>query len=63
MIVGEVAALVLVSVAALKHDDRDAQHQRSQPEDDAHLDSDGNHVAVDPQPEAVDDRARSLPPN
>ena len=63
MIVGEVAALVLVSVAALKHDDRDAQHHRSQPEDDAHLDSDGNHVAVDPQPEAVDDRARSLPPN
>jgi hypothetical protein len=47
MIVGEVAALILVSVAALKHDDCDA-----------HLHSDGKHVAVDRQPEAVDDRAR-----
>jgi hypothetical protein len=44
MIVGEVAALVLVSVAALKQDDRDAEHHRS-------------------EREAVDDRARSLPPN
>jgi hypothetical protein len=58
MIVGEVAALVLVSFAALKHDDRDAEHHRSEPEDDANLPSDGKHVAIDRQPEAVDDRAR-----
>jgi hypothetical protein len=37
MIVGEVATLILVSVAALKHDDRDAEHHGSEREDDAHL--------------------------
>ena len=58
MIVGEVAALVLVSVAALKHDDRDAEHHRSEPEDDANLQRNGKHMAIDRQAEAVDDRAR-----
>jgi hypothetical protein len=32
MIVGEVAALALVSVAALKHDDRDSEHHRAEGE-------------------------------
>ena len=58
MIVGEVAALALLSVAALKHDDRDAEHRRSEGEDDAGLQRDREHLAVDRQPEAVDDRAR-----
>src|SRR6266576_209268 len=48
MIVSEVAALILVSVAALKHHDGDAEHHSSE----------GEHVAVDRQPEPVDDRAR-----
>jgi hypothetical protein len=30
--VGEVAALALVSVAALKHDDRDSEHHRAEAE-------------------------------
>jgi hypothetical protein len=47
MIVGEVASLILVSVAALKHDDRDAN-----------LHSDGKRVAVERQPGALDDRTR-----
>jgi hypothetical protein len=58
MIVGEVTALVLVSVVALKHDDGDPEHHRSERQDDAQLQSDGKHVAVDRRPNAVDDRAR-----
>lgn len=58
MIVGEVAALALVSVAALKHDDRHAEHQRSEGENDGGLQRDREHLAVDRQTEPVDDRAR-----
>jgi hypothetical protein len=58
MIVSEIAALALVSVAALKHDDRDAEHHRAERENDAGLQRDREHLAVDRQAEAVDDRAR-----
>lgn len=58
MIVGEVAALALVSVAALKHDDRDAEHHRAEGDNDAGLQRDREHLAVDRQPKPVDDRAR-----
>jgi hypothetical protein len=58
MIVGEVVALTLVSVAALKHDDRDAEHHRSEGQDDAGLQRDREHLSVDRQAESVDDRAR-----
>jgi hypothetical protein len=58
MIVGEVATLILVSVAALKNDDRDAEHHRSEREDDAKVYSEGKPVGGDRRPEAVDDRAR-----
>ena len=58
MIVGEVAALALVSVAALKHDDRDTEHHRPERDNDAGLQRDREHLAVDRQPEPVDDRAR-----
>ena len=58
MIVGEVAALALVSVAALKHDDRDSEHHRAEGDNDAGLQRDREHLAVDRQPEPVDDRAR-----
>jgi len=58
MIVSEVVALTLVSVAALKHDDRDAEHHRSEDQDDAGLQRDREHLSVDRQAESVDDRAR-----
>jgi len=58
MIVGQIAALALVSVAALKHDDRDAEHHRAEGENDAGLKRDREHLAIDRQPEPVDDRAR-----
>lgn len=57
MIAGEVAALALVSVAALKHDDRDAEHHRAEGENDAGLHRNREDVAIDRQPEPVDDRA------
>ena len=58
MIGAEVAALALVSVAALKHDDRDAEHHRAEGENDGDLQRDREHLAVDRQPKPVDDRAR-----
>ena len=58
MIVGEVAALALVSVAALKHDDGDAEHHGAEGENDSGLKRDREQLAVDRQPEPVDDRAR-----
>jgi hypothetical protein len=58
MIASEIAALALVSVAALKHDDRDAEHHRAEREHDADLQRDREHLTADRQPEAVDDRAR-----
>jgi hypothetical protein len=58
LIAGEVGVLVLLSVAALKVDDRDPQHHRSEGKHDARLERDGEHGAVDGQPKPVDDRAR-----
>jgi glycosyl transferase family 87 len=54
MIAGEIGALVLLSVAALKHHDGDAQHHRAEGEDDAGLQGDGKHLAVDRERELLD---------
>ena len=58
MIVGELGALTLLSVAALKHHDRDGEHHRAEGEDDGGLQRNGQHLAVDRETHAVDDRAR-----
>lgn len=58
LIVGEVGALVLLSVAAAKHHDRNTEHDRAEREHDARLERNGKNMAVDGQPEPVDDRAR-----
>jgi hypothetical protein len=58
LILGELAALVLLSVATLKHHDRDAEHHRAESEDDAGLEGNGEHVAADRKAQAVDDRTR-----
>ncbi len=57
LLAGEIAVLVLLSVAALKHDDGDAEHHRAEREHDAGLQRDGEHLAVDRQTESVDKRA------
>ena len=54
VIAGELGALALISVAALKHDDRDAEHHRTKPEHDAGLHRNGEDVPRDR--EAVDAR-------
>jgi hypothetical protein len=58
LIVGEVGALILLSVAAAKHHDRDAEHDRAEGEPDSRLERDGENLAVDSPPEPVDDGAR-----
>ncbi len=58
LIVGELGALVLLSVAALKHHDRNAEHHSAKAEHDRRLQRDRKHVAVDGQSEPVDDSAR-----
>ena len=58
LIAGEIGALVLLSVAALKVDDRNPKHDHSEGEHDARLERDRKHIAVDGQPQPVDDRAR-----
>jgi hypothetical protein len=58
VIAGEILALVLISVAALKADDRDPKHHESEREHDAHLQRDGKELASDSQTEAVDKRVR-----
>jgi hypothetical protein len=50
LIAGEVGALVLLSVAALKVDDRNSEHHHSEGEHDGRLERDREHVAVDGQP-------------
>jgi len=55
-IAGEIAALVLLSIAALKHDDSDAEHHRAEGEHDAGLQRDGEHLAIDRQRESLDQR-------
>src|SRR5450756_2264517 len=49
LIVGEVGALILLSVAAAKHHDRDAEHDRAEGEPDSRLERDGENLAVDSQ--------------
>ena len=56
VIAGELAALVLLSVAALKHDHRDAEKDRAEAEHDGRLERDREHLSVDGQAEAVDVR-------
>ena len=58
LIAGEVGVLALLSVAALKADDRNPEHHHSKGEHDARLERDGKHIAVDGQAQPVDDRAR-----
>jgi hypothetical protein len=58
VLAGEVLALVLISVAALKADDRDAQHDQSEREHDGHLQRDRQQTAPDRQTEAVDKGVR-----
>jgi hypothetical protein len=50
LITGELVVLVLLSVAALKVDDRNPKHHHSEGEHDARLEHDREHVAVDGQP-------------
>jgi hypothetical protein len=50
LIAGEVGVLVLLSVAALKVDDRNSEHHHSEGEHDGRLERDREHVAVDGQP-------------
>jgi len=57
LIAGELAALALLSVSALKHHDRDAKHHGAEGEDDAGLERDREHLAVDRQRESIDQRA------
>ena len=59
LIAGEIAALFLFSVAALKHHDGDAEHHRAEGEHDAGLEWKGEHVAVDGQRESLDQRTGS----
>ncbi len=58
LIGGQIAALVLLSVAALKHHDGDGEHHRAEGEHDAGLERDGQHLAVDRQRETLDQPAR-----
>jgi hypothetical protein len=50
IIVGELIALMLLSVAALKHHDRNAEHHGAEAENDGRLQRDGKQIAVDGQP-------------
>jgi hypothetical protein len=58
IVAGEIVALLLLSVAALKHHDRDPEHDGSEGKHDAGLERDRQHVAADRQAQTVDDRAR-----
>jgi hypothetical protein len=58
VLAGEVLALVLISVAALKADDRDAEHDQSEREHDSHLQRDRQQTAPDRQTDAVDKSIR-----
>jgi len=54
VLLGELGFLGLLSVAALKHDDRDAEQHRAEGEHDARLERNRQHLTVDSQPQAVD---------
>lgn len=57
LIAGEILALVLLSVSALKHEHGNAQHHGAEGQDDAGLERDREHLAVDRQRESIDQRA------
>jgi hypothetical protein len=54
VLVGELGALVLISVAALKHHDGDAKEDDPESEHHPDLERDWQHAAVDGQPQPVD---------
>jgi hypothetical protein len=54
LIAAELGAIALLSVAALKHDDRDAEQHDAEGQHDPGLQRDGQHLAADRQPEAAD---------
>jgi hypothetical protein len=56
VLVGELGALVLFSVAALKHDDGHAQQHDAERQHDPDLDRDRQHLAVDGQAQTIDHR-------
>ncbi len=57
LIAGELAALALLSVSALKHRHGDAEHHGAEGEHDGGLERDREHLAVDRQRESIDQRA------
>ena len=57
LIAGELAALALLSVSALKHHHGDAEHDGAEGEHDRGLERDREHLAVDRQHESIDQRA------
>jgi hypothetical protein len=54
LVLAEVCGLALLSVAALKHHDRDAEQDHPEREHDAGLERDREHLAVDGQAQTVD---------
>ena len=54
VLLGELGFLGLLSVAALKHHDRDGEQNHAEAKHDPRLEQDGEHLAVDGQPQAVD---------
>jgi hypothetical protein len=58
VLASELVALVLISVATLKADDRNAQHHHTEGEQDGRLKRDGEHLAVDGERQPIDDRIR-----
>lgn len=58
LVLAEAGGLLLLSVAALKVDDRDREHDQAEGEHDASLERDGEHMAVEGQREALDHGGR-----
>lgn len=58
VVAGEILALLLISVAALKAHDRDPKHDQPEGEHDAHLQRDGKELPSDRQSKPVDERVR-----
>ena len=57
VLAGELMALVLLSVPALEHHHGYSEHDRTERQHDAGLERDGQHLAVDGEPQPVDRRA------
>jgi hypothetical protein len=58
VIAGEILALVLISVAALKAHDSNPEHHEPEREHDAHLQRDGEEPPADRQTDSIDKRIR-----